>query len=264
MSSIEWDGVGDRVFEVGIDRGVLYPPKGEGVPWNGLIRVSQGTDGGGPEPYYIDGFKVRNEVTPEEYVGAIEAYTYPEEFSELNGDMSSGGGLYYGQQKRDEFGLSYRTLIGNDVSGDQHGYKIHLIYNVRVAPSNEEYGTNAATLEPVNFSWSISTRPEFISGRRPTSELIIDSRKTPKDLLKRLENLLYGTKNTTPKLPSMWDVVELFDDWPEMQIVQRIDGMNPLRYQGYSDLKGNNLVGLYKKTNNSRLKPSDVPGLYRI
>lgn len=264
MAEIKWDQSGDRIFEVGVDRGVLYPPKKSGVAWNGLLRVSQGIDGGSPEPYYIDGMKFRNETTPEEYVGSIEAFTYPEEFSELNGDLSSGHGLYYGQQRRDEFGLSYRTLIGNDVSGDKHAYKIHLIYNVKVAPSDEEYASIGSTVEPMNFSWAISTRPEVVSGRRPTAELVIDSRKTTPELLGRLEGILYGTRNASPKLPSVWDVVEMFDDWPEMQINRKPDGLNPLSYRGYKDLKGNNLVGLYKKPEDSRLKPSNIPGLYII
>lgn len=265
MAEIQWDQVGDRLFEVGVDRGVLYPPKSPGVPWNGLIRVSQGAEGGAADPHYIDGFKYRNEVTPEEYVGTIEAFTYPEEFSNLNGDLTSGTGLHYGQQDRPEFSLCYRTKIGNDVDFESHAYKLHLLYNVRVAPSTEDYGTIGESVDPMNFSWAISTRPEIIPGRRATAELVIDSRKALYGRLYRLERILYGDKNEAPRMPTMWEVVEMFNDWPYIQINRRpTTGLNPLSYKGLHDLQGNNRTGLYTAPPETRLKKTAIPGLYKI
>lgn len=265
MAEIKWDEVGERFFEVGVDRGVLYPPNAIGVPWNGLISVKQGTDGGGADPHYIDGVKYRNETTPEEYVGTIEAYTYPEEFSNLNGDLTTGSGLHFGQQDRPEFGLSYRTKIGNDVDAENHAYKIHLIYNIRVAPSSEDYNSIGDNVDPMNFSWPITTRHEIVPGRRPTAELVIDSRSASQSDLYVLERILYGEGGTAPRLPDIWEVVDIFDDWPFVQINRRTTtGLNPLSYKGLHDLKGNNRRGFYRAPSETRLKETTIPGLYRI
>lgn len=265
MAEIKWDEVGERFYEVGVDRGVLYPPTGNGVPWNGLISVKQGAQGGTAKPYYIDGMKYRNETVPEEYVGSIEAFTYPEEFSILNGDLTSGSGLHFGQQDRPEFGLSYRTKIGNDVDGQNHAYKIHLVYNIKVAPSSEDYMTMSDGVDPMNFSWPITTRHMIIPGRRPTAELVIDSRTAGRRELYVLEEILYGSNVAKPRLPDAWEVVDIFDDWPHIQI-NRIpaSGLNPLTYKGLPDLKGNNRRGFYKATEETRLKETSIPGLYRI
>lgn len=264
MSRIEWDKTGGRFYEAGVDRGVLYPETGPGVAWNGLISVNQTPSGGESNPLYLDGLKYENLLGASEFEATLEAYTYPNEFATIMGDETSGSGLYFGQQPGVEFGLAYRTMIGNDAEGSDAGYKIHLIYNALATPSSDSHQTIADTVSPSKFTWTISTRGVVISGRRPTAELIIDSRNAPSSKLNALMDILYGTVSSRPRLPSLEEVVDLFDDWPFLEIIENtITGYNSLKYKSKKDLQGNNRTGLYAITKESRLTPKS-PGLYSL
>lgn len=264
MAKIEWDNPGDRYYHVGIDRGVLYPKSGPGVPWNGLSSVNENPTGGTAKPYYIDGFKYLNESTPEEFAGTIEAYTYPDEFSKIDGTYSSGSGLYYGQQVRESFGLCYRTFIGSDTEGLDNGYEIHLIYNALASPTSKSHSTVSNTVSPSTFSWNITSAPGLISSRKPTSHLVINSKETDPETLKDLEDILYGTYETA-RLPEITEIVTMFDDWPVLEISPNTStGLNQLIFDGLSDLKGDTSVGLYEATDDTRLVERSTPGLYDL
>lgn len=265
MAEIEWGASGKRFYEAGVDRAVLYPTANRGVPWNGLVSVTQNPSGGTSKSLYLDGFKYENRSIPEEFEATIEAFTYPDDFASIFGDETSGSGLYFGQQPHREFGLAYRTMVGDEINGVRKNYKIHLIYNALAEFSSEVYTTLGNPLDPTNFSWKITTRGVVLAGRKPTSELVVDTRTASISDITKLERLLYGQDGVRPRLPSAWEVVDIFDDWPRIQINRRpTSGLNPLSYKGLPDLKGNNRAGLYLRDVNTRLKPTSIPGLYRI
>lgn len=211
MSRLVWDRPQDKVFESGIDRGVLYPSMQRGRAWNGIISVNERITGTEPRPVYLDGVKVLNRVVPGEYEATIEAYTYPEQFFEFNdGYGAIGDGLFADEQDRTPFGLSYRTMVGNSAVGYNDHYRIHLIYNAVAVPSNRMYSTITDNPETMTFGWDITTTPVHMPKLRPASHLIIDSKKTRPDILETLENLLYGTDDNNPTWPSPQRLVEYF------------------------------------------------------
>lgn len=208
MSKLVWDQTGERIYEAGVKMGVLYPqatggtyPKG--VAWNGLTSVSESPEGAEPEPLYADDIKYLNLVSVEEFKATIEAYTYPEEFAECDGSKSIATGVAVGQQKRKAFGLCYRTTIGNDVDGNDHGYKLHIVYGALAAPSEKAYETINDSPEAATFSWEISTTPVAVSkeGCQPTASITIDSTKADPTALKKLEDILYGSEEKEARLP---------------------------------------------------------------
>lgn len=215
MAKITWDGTGEKLYETGVDHGVLYPygskeaPYGTGVAWNGLTNVSESPSGAEPSPIYADNIKYVNLMSAEEYGATIEAYTYPDEFAECDGSKEIAPGVYAGQQARKTFGMSYRTKIGNDVDGEDHGYKLHLIYGALASPSEKSYATVNDSPEATTFSWEISTTPVEITGGKPTSCLTIDSTKVDAAKLTALEKILYGDGATGPKLPLPDEVAEM-------------------------------------------------------
>lgn len=211
MARIIWDRPQDRRFESGIDRGVLYPRTGRGVAWNGLISVVEKPSGGEPKPYYIDGVKYMNESVAEEYAATISAFTYPDAFLRCEGLQVSDPGLYIGQQPKESFGLTYRTFVGDSLNGYDHGYKIHLVYNAMVAPSDKLRETLSEDPEATNFSWPITTTPIHISGFRRSAYLTIDSNKTQKQLLGIIEDRLYGSDGQNPYLPPPQELIDLFE-----------------------------------------------------
>lgn len=218
MPRINWGTVGERYFEAGTDRGVLYlkavgsvfPP---GIPWNGLISVSEAPTGGEPKPYYVDGFKYLNVASAEEFEATIEAFSAPDEFGQCDGTTSIMNGLFVTQQPRVVFGLSYRTKIGNDVDGVDHGYKIHLVYNALAAPSDRGNTTLSDSTSPMTLSWTISTTPVEVPGIKPTAHMVVDSRKTPPDLLTQLEDILYGGTFAPGRLIPQGELISLFKNW---------------------------------------------------
>lgn len=216
MSKLVWDETGKRFYETGVKQGVLYPQTAggiypKGVAWNGLTSVSESPEGAEPEPLYADDIKYLNLMSVEEFKATIEAYTYPDEFAECDGSASIAEGVTVGQQKRKPFGLCYRTTIGNDVDGNSHGYKLHLVYGALAAPSEKNFETINDSPEAATFSWELSTTPVAISkdGFQPTASITIDSTKADSTKLKALEDILYGTTDNEPRLPLPDEVATL-------------------------------------------------------
>lgn len=204
--NISWDKQGDRFYETGIDRGVLYPQNDsgiypEGVPWNGLIEVSENPTGAEPTPLHADNIKYLELMSVEEFEASIEAYTYPKEFEACDGSAELAPGVTLGQQSRRPFGMSYRTKIGNDIDYDKHGYKIHLIYGAMASPTDKGYQTISDTPEAIQFSWDITTTPVAVTGFEPTATLTINSTEVGIDVMETLEGILYGEGSTKGRLP---------------------------------------------------------------
>lgn len=205
MSRIEWDKTGERLYETGTDRGVLYVAEGTtypaGVAWNGLTGVDENPSGAEANAQYADNIKYLELRSAEEFGATVTAYTYPDEFEQCDGSAEPVTGMYIGQQARKRFGLSYRTLIGNDVDGNEHGYILHLIYGATASPSQRSYTTVNDSPEPIEFSWEISTTPVNIEGYKPVAHVRVNSTKADSAKLKALEDILYGGENTEPRLP---------------------------------------------------------------
>lgn len=210
---LAWDAAGERLYEVGVDRGVLYKTDGTGEAWNGMTAVSEAPSGGEIKEYYVDGIKYLVLAPGEEFAATLEAYTYPEAFGLYDGTVNIINGLSATQQRRRSFGLSYRTMIGNDVEGTAHGYKIHLVYNALAAPSPKNYTTQQDSTELTALSWSLVTKPARVVGLKPTAHFVIDSRSTPPSLLKQIEDILYGSQNAVARLPAAQEIVDLFVAW---------------------------------------------------
>lgn len=216
MSKIVWDKIGERFYETGVDRGVLYVqdeqgnyPKG--VAWNGLIGVTESPTGAEPTPLYADNIKYLNLISVEEFEASIEAYTYPEEFEECDGSAELVPGVTIGQQPRKTFGLCYRTKLGNDLEGDDYGYKLHLIYGAKAAPSEKGYETINDSPDAITFSWDITTTPVPVTGFKPTSTLVIDSTKVDPEKLAALEEILYGSEEEDARLPLPDEVLTIIN-----------------------------------------------------
>ena len=205
MPKLIWDTTGERVYETGVRNGVLYPmvegayPKG--VVWNGLTAVTESPSGAESTPLYADDIKYLNLISAEEFGATVEAYTYPEEFAECDGSATLVKGVTIGQQPRKTFGMSYRTVIGNDVNNESHGYKLHLIYGAVATPSEKAYSTINDSPEAITFSWELTTTPVNVTGFKPTACLTIDSTKVAKEKLTALEDILYGTQEAEARLP---------------------------------------------------------------
>lgn len=220
-----WDKTGERLYETGVDRGVLYPVQtggvyNKGVAWNGLTAVTESPSGAEASPIYADNIKYLNLMSAEEFGATIEAYTYPPEFEECDGSASVATGVTIGQQARKVFGLSYRTIVGNDVDSNDYGYKLHLIYGGLAAPSEKGYTTVNDSPEAITFSWEVSTTPVNVTGFKPTATVVIDSTKVNAEKLAALEEILYGKDPSTPdgddgvdpRLPLPDEIVTLLGD----------------------------------------------------
>lgn len=210
-----WDEIGKRLYETGVDHGVLYLPNAQGayvdgVAWNGLTMVSEAPTGAEPNAQYADNIKYLNLFSAEEFGATIEAFTYPDEFAQFDGLGTPTPGVVVGQQSRKSFGLSYRTKIGNDIDGDDHGYKLHLIYGCFASPSEKGYNTINDSPEAITFSWAITTTPVAVPGMKPTSIIIVDSTKVDGDVLMALEQILYGDVAVDPALPLPGTVITMF------------------------------------------------------
>ena len=208
-----WDKIGERFYETGVSKGVLYKQDAtgaypKGVAWNGLTAVTESPSGAEASPLYADNIKYLNLLSNEEFGATIEAYTYPDEFAECNGEASLTEGVSIGQQKRAPFGMAYQTKVGNDVDSDL-GYKIHLIYGALAAPSEKAYATVNDSPEAITFSWEITTTPVEVEGFKPTACLTIDSTKVDADKLAALEEVLYGSTSVEAKLPLPDEVLEI-------------------------------------------------------
>ena len=202
MSKLVWDQTGERYYETGVKMGVLYPQSNsgtypKGVVWNGLTAVTESPSGAEATPLYADDVKYLNLYSAEEFGATIEAYTYPDEFAECDGSAELTTGVTIGQQNRKAFGLCYRTTIGNDTDGNDHGYKLHIIYGAMASPSEKAYATINDSPEAITFSWEITTTPVSVSGFKPTASVTIDSTKVDGAKLKQLEAILYGDNGSS-------------------------------------------------------------------
>lgn len=217
MSKLVWDKTGERLYETGVKKGVLYPMDAQGaypkgVAWNGLTNVTESPSGAEATALYADDIKYLNLMSNEEFGGTIEAYTYPDEFAECDGSASLATGVYIGQQPRKTFGFSYCTTIGNDVESNAHGYKLHLVYGALASPSEKAYATINDSPEAITFSWEFSTTPVNVTGFKPTACLTIDSTKVDAEKLAALEKILYGDDTgeaTTARLPLPDEVAQI-------------------------------------------------------
>ena len=214
MARLVWDKTSERLYETGVKNGVLYVqgtggtyPKG--VAWNGLTAVTESPSGAEPTPLYADDIKYLNLLSNEEFGATIEAYTYPDEFAECDGSKALADGVYIGQQPRKTFGMVYKTVLGNDTEGNDHGYKLHIIYGALAAPSEKAYATINDSPEAVTFSWEVTTTPVAVTGSKPTASIVIDSTKADATKLAALEAILFGkdptqdpgNDGTDPRLP---------------------------------------------------------------
>lgn len=223
MSRLTWDRTGERLYETGVSKGVLYPYQTKtsdysvGVAWNGLSSVSESPSGGETSAIYADNFKYLSLISTEDFGGTIEAYMCPEEFKDCDGSREIAPGVYAGQQNRMLFGLSYQTLIGNDIESNDYGYKIHLVYGALASPSEKSYSSVNDSPDPATMSWEFSTTPVEITTQidgatlKPTAILTIDSTKTTADKLKALEDILYGTTEKEARLPLPDEIITLME-----------------------------------------------------
>lgn len=216
MAALVWDKTAERFYETGVDHGVLYVQKADGtynngVVWNGLTAVTEKPDGAEPNDLYADNIKYASLRSAETFGATIEAYMYPEEFAQCDGSYAVATGVYIGQQSRKPFGFCYRTLIGNDTATDEDdGYTLHIIYNATASPSEKNHETVNDSPDAVTMSWDLDTTPVPVTGRKPTATITINSTKCDAAKLKTLEDMLYGTANAEPTLPSPDEVIDIF------------------------------------------------------
>lgn len=219
---LAWDKTGEHLYETGVDHGVLYPIQtgglyNKGVAWNGITKVSEKPTGAEATPLYADNVKYLNLVSAESFEASIEAYMYPDEFAECDGSANIATGVSIGQQNRKMFGLAYRTIVGNDEDNNDHGYKLHLIYNALAAPSEKGYSTINDSPEAISLSWEVKTTPVNVAGFKPTACVTIDSTKVKPAKLAALEEILYGKDESTtgagdgadPRLPMPDEIATL-------------------------------------------------------
>lgn len=215
MAKLVWDQIGERLYETGVDRGVIYPQEGGAYPvgaaWNGLIGVTESPSGAEATPLYANNNKYVELISAEDFGGTIEAYTYPDEFAECDGmkELVPGSGVMVRQQTRKPFGLSYRTLIGNDTEKNAHGYKLHIVYGATASPSEKANSTVNDSPEAITMSWEFTTTPVAIEGFTNAAHIEIDSTKIEADKLAAIEAVLYGTESEEAHLPLPSELVTL-------------------------------------------------------
>lgn len=213
MSRLVWDETGKRLYETGVKQGVLYPYGSSGyengVAWNGLVSVTESPSGAEATPLYANDIKYLELFSTEEFGATIEAYTYPDEFAACDGSIAVTPGVVIGQQDRKSFGLCYRTTIGNDTDGNNHGYKLHLLYGCKAAPSEKGYTSINDSPEAITFSWEVSTTPVAVTGGKPTSTLVIDSTKLKPATMAAVEAKLYGDTSSQATLPLPDEIIQL-------------------------------------------------------
>lgn len=209
MTALVWDQVGERRYETGVDHGVLYLPDGNAVPWNGLVSINE-VVGRETKPFYIDGIKYLDHSVPGSYAAKLAAFTYPDELDELIGNKEFTPGVFVHDQRASSFfNLSYRTQVANDLEGFDHGYKLHILYNLTAILSDTTMGTIGESVAPQTFEWTIFGTPSPVSGIRPTSHISLDSRRIDSTMLATLEELLYGSTTEDPDLPTLIELLAL-------------------------------------------------------
>lgn len=223
MAALVWDQVGEKKFETGISNGVLYPDNGPGVAWNGLISVED-TAGDQLEPIFFDGLKINDVMTPGDFSGVLKAYTYPDEFMQYEGVQEYQEGIFVTHQPRGQFGLSFKTIIGDDIQGVHAGYKLHLLYNLTAVAQQRSYETLSLDVTPIEFEWAISAVPIDLEFFRPTAHVIIDSTQVDPFLLSDIEDILYGSEDNDPHLPGMIALGAFIRSWERLVITDHGDG----------------------------------------
>lgn len=245
MPRLVWGAVGSRIYQAGVDRGVLYID-GVGYPWSGLTSVKESTVGGDVKSHYLDGVKYAERRLLAEFGATIEAFTFPDAFAACDGTKKLGNGLSVTQQRRKKFGFSYRTKIGNDLDGIEHGYKIHLVYNALAAPSDQENNTLSDSPDAFQFSWQITTTAPVLDFV-PTAHFVIDSRETPDGLMHYIEDVLYGSDVQAPRLPSASELAFIFTSYnvsnfdagdPDDVVYYSFDGDAPVQSAVTTTLDG--------------------------
>lgn len=224
MTALTWDEIGQRIYQTGVDHGVLYLHDGTSVVWNGLINVEESSNNE-LKAYHLDGVKYLEVMTPADFMGKLKAFTYPEEFDEVNGigHVNPGFSLY--DQPHKSFNLSYRTRIGNDIDGTDYGYKIHILYNVLAKPEVHSFNTlSNSAVAPIEFAWSLTGTPVKLGGFKPTVHISIDSTKTDPEILQLIEDQLYGTALSGASLPTLLQIAEYFGYLGALIIVDHGDG----------------------------------------
>ena len=249
MYKLTWDDTGKRFFETGVDRGVLYPMDTEGgyskgVAWNGLTAVTESPSGADPTDLYADNIIYLTLRAAERFGATVEAYTYPDEFGQCDGSAALAEGVTIGQQPRKPFGLCYRTLLGNDIEGQDYGYKLHLVYGATASPSEKAYNSVNESPEAVTFSWEMTTTPVTVPGFKPTAHLEIDSTKLDADTLAAIEEVLYGNETQEARLPLPEEVIAMLAGQVVIVVsVQPENGASTLFGKAVSDLQTNVVVG---------------------
>ncbi len=228
MPQLIWDKIDERVYQTGLDRGVLYLPDGSAVPWNGLTEVNEKNSAKSRSVYY-DGRKINQIVSLGEFQASLKAITYPDEFVELEGLGSIRHGAWLGEQKPQMFALAYRTRVGNALDGDV-GYKIHIVYNVYAVASDTSFASVTQDPSMVEFEWDLQTIPDDIDGYRPTSHMVIDSRELDPWLLEEIEEILYGAEFAAASLIPMPELVAKIKDWCRYRVTDNEDGTYTVTY----------------------------------
>ena len=267
MTRLVWDQVDDRLYKAGIDHGVLYLPNDQGeyddgVAWNGLTSIDESFGDDTTSPYYYDGVKYLDSYDIGDFQAKLSAFTYPDEFLEFEGMEALGNGLYVDDQPGKLFGLTYRTLIGSMQAGLAEGYRIHLVYNLTAVPGTLTFQNGSNPSEPLNFDWDIYSIPEKASPYRPTGHIILDSRLMNDDVLASLEDIIYGTEGTKPRLPSLEDLLDFVYYWgPKFIMHKPLTGLSPL-VPGSGDLTPAKVDGIYSALPTTRLVETALDGLY--
>lgn len=215
MTALVWDDAGNRFYETGVSQGVVYPMDGTGAypmgyAWNGLISVSENPSGAEPTALYADNIKYLTLISAEEFALTVEAYTYPDEFALLDGSAEPQPGVILGQQARGYFGFVFKSLIGNDVDGQSHGYRLHLNYGCLASPSEKSFQSVNDSPEAITFSWEFATTPASATGYLATASIVIDSRTADSADLTAFELVLFGDVATDPELPLPDAVITAF------------------------------------------------------
>lgn len=212
MTALAWDEVGERRFETGVDRGVLFLPEGGAVPWNGLASITENL-GREVKSYYTDGIKYLDHQVLAAFSGDLQAYTYPDELDALTGVSTFAPGVFLHDQRSKAFSLSYRTLVGNDLEDTEHGYKLHILYNVLATPGNSQMSSLSDTVSPNMFQWTLNGTPPRALGIRPTSHISLHTRSLDPALLSDIEDLIYGTELAEPALPEFVELLGMIEEF---------------------------------------------------
>lgn len=249
MARLQWDAAGTRTFETGVSQGVLYLPNGSGgysngVPWSGLTSIEENRSANGTQPYYLDGVKYIDLPSPSDYAATLKAYTYPDEFLPFDGVGDAGNGLYLDNQVPQAFGLSYKTLVGNDVQSTDYAYKLHFLYGLTATPTDKPYDSQSDSTNPIEFSWALNaSAPQLVPGFRPTAHAWLDSRKTDPDFLAAMEDQLYGTDNSLAYLPSLTQLLQMMSQANLINVIDNGDGTFTVTtmFEGFISVDENNI-----------------------